>query len=78
MAERSSFNDCGELGIKRGLTRRVFYELVRPPMTASPSGPLSPAQSLLPKISSTKLGWSWMPGRIVRFSDDNKSFNDSH
>ncbi len=52
MAERSYSTNCGKLGIKRGLTQRVFYELVRPPMTASPSAPLSPAQSLLPKISS--------------------------
>ena len=47
-------HDCGELGIKRDLTQPVFYELVRPPMTASPSALLSPAQSLLSKISSQR------------------------
>jgi len=39
------------LGIKRGLTRPGIYELARPPSSRL-SAPLSPAQSLLPKISS--------------------------
>jgi hypothetical protein len=48
--ERSSLDDCWELGIKRGLNPAGVHELAR--MTYSRlSAPLSPAQSSLPNIS---------------------------
>ncbi len=48
--ERSSLNDCWELGIKRGLNPAGVHELARKTYSRL-SAPLSPAQSSLPNIS---------------------------
>ncbi len=48
--ERSSLNDCWELGIKRGLNPAGVHELARKTYSRL-SAPLSPGQSSLPNIS---------------------------